>query len=180
MVIKADYSICHLLTLIIRHPAVIRRLQIQTLVNEPCNSFSRLIPFQLYKCIRLSIDAPCQFKTSAVIAGMGIICTGKCMTAAAHTVSVFQKCRAFCFLRMGKEETVRCQSAIRIRPAACKKSIDLIVRDKDFLRIPLKALSCLIGLIREGELLKSFRHLIRAVELHPHHTFIFGVGFCQS
>lgn len=92
----------------------------------------------------------------------------------------FDECRAFCFLRMGKEETVRCQSAIRIRPAACKKSIDLIFRDKDFLRIPLKALSCLIGLIREGELLKSFRHLIRAVELHPHHTFIFGVGFCQS
>lgn len=49
----------------------------------------------------------------------------------------FDECRAFCFLRMGKEETVRCQSAIRIRPAACKKSIDLIFRDKDFLRISI-------------------------------------------
>ena len=102
------------------------------------------------------------------------------MTAATHTVSVFQKRRAFCFLRMGKEETVRCQPAIRIRPAACKESIDLIVRDKDFLLIPLKALSCLIRLEREGKLLKLFRHLIRAIKLHPHHAFIFGVSFCQS
>ena len=102
------------------------------------------------------------------------------MTAAAHTVSVFQKCRAFCFLCMGKEETVRCQPAIRIRPAACKESIDLIFRDKDFLLIPLKALSCLIRLEREGKLLKLFGYFVRAIERHPHHAFIFGVGFCQS
>ena len=178
--VETNHPICHLLTLVTRHPAVIRRLQIQTLVNELCNSFSRLIPVQLHQCIRLSIATPCQFQTSAVIVGMGIICTGKCMTAAANAVSVFQKRRAFCFLFVIKEETVRCQSAIRIRPAACKESIDLIFRDKNFLLIPLKALSCLIRLERESKLLKLFRYFVRAIELHPHHTFIFGVGFCQS
>ena len=177
--VETNHPICHLLTLVTRHPTVIRRLQIQTLVNELCNSFSRLIPVQLHQCIRLSIAAPCQFQTSAVIVGMGIICTGKCMTAAAHTVSVFQKRRAFCFLFVIKVETVRCQSAIRIRPAACKESIDLIFRDKNFLLIPLKALSCLIRLERESKLLKLFRYFVRAIELHPHHAFIFGIGFCQ-
>ena len=93
---------------------------------------------------------------------------------------VFQEVCPLFLILMIQEERIDCQPAIRIRPAACKKSIDLIIRDKNFLLIPLKALSCLIRLKRESKLLKLFRYLIRAVELHPHHTFIFGVGFCQS
>ena len=180
MVIESHHPHCHPLALISRHPGVVCRLQILTVTDQLVDPACGLIPVQMNACIRVPVWATLQRNAPAIVIFVGIVCPAECMAAAADSVMVFQEVCPLFLILMIQEERIDCQPAIRIRPAACKESIDLIFRDKDFLLIPLKALSCLIRLEREGKLLKLFGYFVRAIERHPHHAFIFGVGFCQS
>ena len=111
---------------------------------------------------------------------MGIVRAGQSMAGAACAELLFNKIRSLLVILMVEKEGIRCQSAVGIRSATCKISVDLILRNEHFMLIPFKTVSCFKGNGLFRKLLKLSKHPIRCIVFEAHDRRIFFIRCCKS
>ena len=101
------------------------------------------------------------------------------MTLTADPILILEKIGSFLIVRMIQIERIDCQPPIRVRAAAGKKSIDLVLCNEHFMLMPGETIPCAKGhsLFCKGS--EHCQHTVRTVILKPHHRVIFFISCRQ-
>ena len=97
------------------------------------------------------------------------------MTLTADPILILEKIGSFLIVRMIQIERIDCQPPIRVRAAAGKKSIDLVLCNEYLMIVPRKSLSCIKGNCLFCKPLKLCQHPIRIIITETHDGLIFRI-----
>ena len=111
---------------------------------------------------------------------MGMISAAECMALSSSPILFLNKISLFFFWFILNKKGIGRQPSIRISPATGKESIYFILRDKNFMFLPLKPFSCLIGNRFFRKFLKLCGYSVRTVIMETHNFFIHLICFCKS